>query len=246
MIPLSRLTPAPADRVVSSPNHGARGTSRIALIVLHATADGGNEQGAEAWLANPESDASCHLLIRRDGSITRMVPDSRRAWHAGRSEWPGVADVNDASLGWEIANRNDGREEYTDAQYRTVVHLLRHYLPQGLTRSDVVGHAMVAPGRKTDPRGWEWGRMWGLYDKAPEVVAPLVATDEPPNMEKIILPDYRHFQTAAQMRGKDPERMTLRDWAEVAEAVFRIAQRTGVKAAKYPADVLAGVLEETQ
>ena len=79
----------------------------------------------------------------------------------------------------------------------------------------------------------------------PKVVGePLVATVLPPNLEKIILPTKEHFEAAAKVRGFDPGSLTVLEWAEVAEAVFRIMARSGVKAAKMPADVLARVLEE--
>lgn len=162
-----------ADRVIRSPNHGARSGLPISLIILHATADGGSEKGAEAWMSNPTSQASAHLHVRRDGSVTRMVDDRRRAWHAGVSAWPGIRDVNSESLGWEIANRNDGKEPYTAAQYTAVARALHHYLPQGIERSGVLGHCDVAPGRKSDPKGWDWVRMWlelAMLELEPRIV----------------------------------------------------------------------------
>lgn len=165
MIRPDHILPFPADRLIRSPNHGARSGRGISLIILHATADGGHELGAENWMANPKSQASCHLHIRRDGSVTRMVDDKRRAWHAGASSWPGIVDVNSESIGIEVSNRNDGKELYKDAQYRTVARLLLHYLPQGIDRKGVLSHAQVAPGRKTDPRGWNWDLMWSYLDR---------------------------------------------------------------------------------
>jgi N-acetyl-anhydromuramyl-L-alanine amidase AmpD len=75
----------------------------IACVVLHATADGGDEAGAESWMRNPASQASAHLHIRRSGTVVRLVSDQRRAWHAGTSRWRGRMDVNDFSLRWELA-----------------------------------------------------------------------------------------------------------------------------------------------
>lgn len=172
MIPLPHLDPYDADLDLASPNHGPRRADAIGLIVLHATADQGSERGAESWMRNPQAQVSAHLHIRRDGTIVRLVDDRRRAWHAGRASWPGVSDVNDESLGWEIANRNDGKEAYTDEQYRAVADLLQHYLPQGIHRPNVVGHFQVSPGRKTDPRGWDWGRTWRLVDEVTEPEEP--------------------------------------------------------------------------
>lgn len=192
MIPLHRLAPFDADLDLASPNHGPRPPgSAIRLIVLHATADNGSERGAESWMRNPDSQVSAHLHFRRDGTIVRLVDDRRRAWHAGRSSWPGIPDVNSESLGWEIANRNDGQEPYTEAQYGAVAAVLRHYMPQGLEWGSVVAHAHVAPDRKTDPRGWDWRRMWELVDAADPLPIPLVQMAESmkrqpqPNLERV-------------------------------------------------------------
>jgi hypothetical protein len=162
VIPLPRLIEHRADRERPRPNHGVRpGQPAIRYIILHATA--GSDEGAESWMASAQSRVSAHLHIRRDGTTTRHVPDLRRAWHAGVGSWDGVTDINTESLGWEIGNRNDGRELYTAAQYRTVARLLAHYLPQGIGPVAVLTHAQIAPGRKTDPLGWDMARMWGEY-----------------------------------------------------------------------------------
>jgi AmpD protein len=99
--------------------------------------------------------------VRRDGTVVRLVPDARRAWHAGVSRWRGRDDVNSFSLGWEIANRNDRRELYTDAQYAALARLAAHYVAQGLALDAFVSHAEVAlpAGRKTDPAGFDWERF---------------------------------------------------------------------------------------
>jgi N-acetylmuramoyl-L-alanine amidase len=170
MIAWSRLRPAPADRERPSPNHGPRPAREPALlcVVLHATADGGSEAGAEGWLCDPRARASAHLHIRRDGTVVRLLPDARRAWHAGESAWRGRHDVNSFSLGWELANRNDGREPFTGAQYAATARLAAHYVAQGLPADAFVSHARVAlpPGRKTDPAGFDWERFRALLRSA--------------------------------------------------------------------------------
>lgn len=170
MIPLYLLRPAREDRLRQSPNHSPRpGSVRgIACIVLHATADGGSEEAAESWMCSVRSMVSAHLHLRRDGTVVRLVPDVRRAWHAGISAWKARSDVNDFSLGWELANRNDGKEPYTDAQYAAVARLAAHYVRQGMRPEAFVSHAEIAlpVGRKTDPRGFDWARFRAGVERA--------------------------------------------------------------------------------
>ena len=73
------------------------------MIVLHYT---GMKTGAEALdrLADPEAKVSAHYVVSEDGQITHMVPEGKRAWHAGKSHWRGVSDINSASVGIEIVN----------------------------------------------------------------------------------------------------------------------------------------------
>jgi N-acetyl-anhydromuramyl-L-alanine amidase AmpD len=160
MIALLTLRPyaSEADVVVPSPNHGERKAPAIEGIVLHATADEGNEAGTLTWIVSPKSGVSCHLLVSRDGRVTRFVGDQQRAWHAGKSWWRGTSDVNSITLGIEIANRNDG-EPYTDEQYCRVAEIVAHYCRQGLTLDDVVAHSDIAAERRTDPLGWDWNRL---------------------------------------------------------------------------------------
>ena len=137
----------------SSPNHSRRSRA-VRCIVLHADASA-TESGTLSWMASPESGVSYHVLVGRDGALYRLVPDDRVAWHAGRSEWKGEPMVNGFSLGLAFSNRNDGVEPYT-AEARDAARVLcaawcRQY---NLTPDAITTHAIVAPGRKDDPRGF--------------------------------------------------------------------------------------------
>lgn len=98
-----------ADRVHPSPNHGERrgcpktGNTAPDSIILHYT---GMPSASEAllWLANPISEVSCHYFVFEDGRVWQMVPENRRAWHAGKGSWHGETDMNSRSIGIEIAN----------------------------------------------------------------------------------------------------------------------------------------------
>ncbi|HEU5281314.1 MAG TPA: 1,6-anhydro-N-acetylmuramyl-L-alanine amidase AmpD [Gammaproteobacteria bacterium] len=94
---------------------------------------------------------SAHLFIRRDGSMVQFVPFHRRAWHAGESHFQGKDRCNDFSIGIELEGTDT--LPYEAVQYEqlaAVTRLLMQVYP-ALTRERLVGHATIAPGRKTDP-----------------------------------------------------------------------------------------------
>lgn len=103
---------------------------------------------------------SAHALITRTGALTQYVHFDRRAWHAGRSCFGGRGNVNDFAIGVELEGTDDC--PYTPAQYeqlgRLSAALLRYY--PAITRSRIVGHSAIAPGRKTDPGpAFDWQRF---------------------------------------------------------------------------------------
>lgn len=135
-----------------SPNHDER-LLPISMIVLHYT--GMPDAGAALdRLTSPQSGVSAHYLIDEAGTVTRLVDDDRRAWHAGKSSWRGVTDVNSASIGIELANPGHefGYRPFPDEQVAALIPLLASIKDRhGITRGNVVGHSDVAPARKEDP-----------------------------------------------------------------------------------------------
>lgn len=135
-----------------SPNHDER-TLPISMIVLHYT---GMKDAASAIERLCDSDAkvSAHYVIDEDGATHRLVPEERRAWHAGRSHWRGTTDVNSASVGIEIVNPGHewGYRPFPDAQIDAVIRLVHAVKDRhAITRGNVVGHSDIAPQRKQDP-----------------------------------------------------------------------------------------------
>lgn len=103
---------------------------------------------------------SSHLLISRRGRLTQFVPFHRRAWHAGVSSYGGRAACNAFSIGIELEGTDDA--PYTNSQYQRLPEVLcalsQRYPALSLSR--IVGHAEIAPGRKTDPGpAFDWQRL---------------------------------------------------------------------------------------
>lgn len=137
-----------------SPNFGPRiGVSRPDMIILHYT---GMKSGAaaEAWLCAPESQVSSHYLVHQDGGVVQMVRESDRAWHAGKSFWQGVTDINSHSVGIEIVNPGHefGYRGFPRRQIDAVTSLCRGIIDRHrIAPHRVLAHSDVAPGRKVDP-----------------------------------------------------------------------------------------------
>lgn len=132
-----------------SPHHSPR-TKAISAIVLHSDASK-SAAATIGWLQQPESKVSYHYLVGRTGSIYQFVRDADEAWHAGVSVLDGEANCNDFSLGLAFSNENNG-EPYTPAALAVMAELCGVLMEKyGIPRSRVTTHALVAPGRKTDP-----------------------------------------------------------------------------------------------
>lgn len=144
-----------------SPNYTDR-LLPITMIVLHYTGMETGE-GALERLRDPESGVSSHYMVEEDGRIFRLVPDDKRAWHAGKSHWRDVEDVNSASIGIEIVNPGTDWEHhpYTDAQIDAVIRLVAYLKDKyEITRGNIVGHSDIAPARKRDPgERFPWNRL---------------------------------------------------------------------------------------
>lgn len=164
----------PCARRLPSPNCDERpfGES-VRLVVIHAISLPPDEFGGPEIIqlftncldpaAHPYFSeiqglrVSAHFLIRRDGELIQFVACSRRAWHAGVSNWMGRDGCNDFSIGIELEGCD--RLPFETAQYLTLKHLLAELRRRYLIEA-VVGHSDIAPGRKTDPGPcFDWHRV---------------------------------------------------------------------------------------
>ncbi len=135
-----------------SPNHDAR-DQPISMVVLHYT---GMQTAAAALarLTDPEAKVSAHYFIDEDGTVTQLVPENRRAWHAGKGNWRGLSDVNAASIGIELVNPGHefGYRAFPPAQMEALLPLLKDIVRRNkIAYANVVGHSDIAPARKEDP-----------------------------------------------------------------------------------------------
>jgi N-acetylmuramoyl-L-alanine amidase len=141
-----------------SPNHNERAAGApIDVLVLHYT---GMRTGREAIerLCDPDpptgTPVSSHYVVEEDGAIWRLVPEERRAWHAGVSTWRGQEGLNDRSVGIEIVNPGHefGYRDFPVLQLAATCDLCLHILSRHpIPPRNVVAHSDIAPDRKQDP-----------------------------------------------------------------------------------------------
>ena len=156
-------------------------SERIKFLVMHYTAI--NYQQSVAALV--DGSVSSHYLIPEsyDDSypndelkIIQLVKETSRAWHAGDSFWQGRQDINDQSIGIEIVNVPDCKNEhnngdfakkdyvefsqqlcfypdYDPKQIKLLIELSKDILKRNpdISPTQVVGHSDIAPIRKNDP-----------------------------------------------------------------------------------------------
>jgi N-acetylmuramoyl-L-alanine amidase len=137
-----------------SPNQDDRPSGvPIDTLILHYTGMRTAREAIER-LCDPVARVSSHYVIDEDGTILRLVPEERRAFHAGVSHWRGHSELNGRSIGIEIVNPGHewGYRDFAALQMAAVCDLCleilaRHPIPA----RNVVAHSDVAPDRKDDP-----------------------------------------------------------------------------------------------
>lgn len=200
----------------TSPNFNER-KYPVSMIVLHYTVIPTCEESL-ARLSDSTNEAggvSAHYLVDRDGTLYRLVDESKRAWHAGLGSWAGLDDINSRSIGIEIVNiglTEDGkREPFPNAQIEAVIKLCKD-IQSRYPIKYVLGHSDVAPQRKQDPgEAFPWKRLAeagiGIWTDAfadPKKSIPEMLSDigyDVSALDKAVVAFQRHFYPEAITSG---------------------------------------------
>lgn len=152
--PRRRRAALVAIRDLPSPNQEDRPAGMpIDVLILHYTGMQ-TAQAAIDRLRDPSAHVSSHYVVDEDGAVLRLVPEGRRASHAGISYWRGHTGLNDRSIGIEIVNPGHawGYRDFPAVQMTAVSHLCLEILSRHpISSRNVVAHSDVAPDRKEDP-----------------------------------------------------------------------------------------------
>lgn len=128
------------------------------FVIIHHTSQNSTAQTVRTFQLT-HTKVSSHYVIGRDGQVIQMLNDYERAWHAGKSKWGSVTDMNSASIGIELDN--NGRDPFPESQIDALLILLdtlksKYLIPQ----LNFIGHADIAPTRKDDPNvNFPWKRL---------------------------------------------------------------------------------------
>ena len=142
---------------------------RVRFVILHYTALN-DERSITALTKN---NVSSHYLVTQEkyDPVYSLVPDTKRAWHAGTSSFDGYKNLNDNSVGIEISNLGYSSASkqkmtnlkegvidttmfypYNDAQIFKIGMLLKELtVKYKINPKYILGHSDIAPTRKFDP-----------------------------------------------------------------------------------------------
>ncbi|WP_250534172.1 N-acetylmuramoyl-L-alanine amidase [Caballeronia sp. AZ10_KS36] len=148
--------------IADTQHHAKNADSRVRFLVMHYTEI--DEARSLAVLTGDE--VSVHYVVpdaprieNGEPVVYQLVPEDKRAWHAGQSYWQGATELNASSIGIENVNLGPidtlaGRtwQPYPPAQVDALVKLSRDIVERyGIPPTRVVGHSDIAPQRKIDP-----------------------------------------------------------------------------------------------
>ncbi len=187
LLGLSACSTAASTKYLPSENYN----SRVSIIVIHHTS--ANFADSVNILTKDSSNpVSSHYLVPdpSDESYTKdhleiyeLVPESERAWHAGRSYWAGKSSLNDHSIGIEVVNQTYCKSpdsmvpgikrpkrlcfypDFPETQMTILIELLREIQDRHprVGPTHIIGHSDIAPSRKVDPGPrFPWERLYQL------------------------------------------------------------------------------------
>lgn len=140
MVTIKESFPTPTEYTV--------GKNTCEYIIVHGTGTKpGTIQGVLNGLNKRLDYASCHYCVDVNGDIYKIGEDTDILWHAGTSKWGDKTDMNKYSIGIEVI----GIDSFTDEQRKSIKELVEALmLEHNIPKENVLRHAQIAPGRKTD------------------------------------------------------------------------------------------------
>ena len=140
---------------IKSPNFSkrTRNVEKIKFLIIHYTGMQSMRASIKR-LMSTKHKVSCHYLISRKGEIYQLVKDNHIAWHAGKSKWGKIKNLNSSSIGIELENRGHqfGYQKFSKKQINLLIKLCHKLKSKYRIKNHfILGHSDIAPLRKIDP-----------------------------------------------------------------------------------------------
>jgi len=142
-----------------SPNFDDRaGGQDPTMIIIHYTGTLTASDAKDIFIC-PDAVGSFgrvspHYMIDDNSQVLKFIEEEKRAWHAGKSSWGNITDINSASIGIEIWNtgHEHNLEEFIPEQIDVLIRLIKEIRTRwNIPDKNIVGHSDIASGRKLDP-----------------------------------------------------------------------------------------------
>lgn len=195
----------------------------ILVIVIHGTQGTDSRKYLSRGGDLPDGSdrkVSIHCLGNKDGSICRYVPDNRAANHAGAETAKltiggkvyRAGQVNRISLGYELENLQNGKDPYPDAQLLAMGWQIAEWR-QEHGNLPIFRHAVIDPGRRSDPVGLNIAQIEGWVQQALVQMRHVTRVKVGP-MGAVAQQDYRAEGEAARYYAPGTELLVTPDFYE--------------------------------
>ncbi len=138
----------------------------VTCLVLHHTAGSLPSSLDILQGKDPKHKVGVHYLVTDEPKprVIRLVPENLAAFHAGKSAWGKLTNLNQNSVGIEIINYDGNVYPYSEAQAAIIFSLcdeiVRRY---DIKPWNVLAHSDIAVGRKVDPGAkFPWAKLASL------------------------------------------------------------------------------------
>jgi N-acetyl-anhydromuramyl-L-alanine amidase AmpD len=138
----------------------------VTSLILHHTAGSLPSSLDILQGRDPKHKVGVHYLVTDEPKprVIRMVPENLAAYHAGKSAWGKLTNLNQNSIGIEIINYDGNVYPYSDAQAEIIFSLCAEIIRRhDIKPWNVLAHSDIAVGRKVDPGSkFPWAKLASL------------------------------------------------------------------------------------
>ncbi|MCX8488709.1 MAG: N-acetylmuramoyl-L-alanine amidase [Opitutales bacterium] len=138
----------------------------VTCLILHHTAGSLPSSVDILQGKDPKHKVGIHYLVTDEPKprVIRMVPENLAAYHAGKSAWGKLTNLNQHSIGIEIINYDGNVYPYSDAQAEIIFALCAEIIRRhDIKPWNVLAHSDIAVGRKVDPGSkFPWAKLASL------------------------------------------------------------------------------------